>query len=112
MKLLPRFLAVLLIQVPIVSNAGELPDKVVENILGITGVRHEESKFLKLDLNYKNQAGQTLFTLRITEPKIYEVWKSGASKKLEPVSGVGEDAFMQRKLGPGVRSNCRNRGLR
>jgi len=79
------------------ANAGELSNAQAEKILGISGVAHAPSKTLALDLDYRDQAGQKLFSLRITEPKIYEVWKSGA-KKGEPVSGLGQDAFAQPKL--------------
>jgi hypothetical protein len=79
------------------ATAGELSDAQVGEILGISGVTHAPSKMLALDLEYKDQAGRRMFTLRITEPKIYEAWKEGA-KKAEPVAGLGQDAFAQPTL--------------
>jgi hypothetical protein len=79
--------------------ATELPDAFVEKVLGATGVHHEPGKYVKADLVYKNEAGQTLFSLRLAEPKIYEAWKSAAPDKIEAVSGVGDDAFTYKRLG-------------
>jgi len=79
------------------ANAGELSNGQVEKILGVSGVTHAPSKMLDLDLEYRDRAGQKLFTLRISEPKIYETWKNGA-KRAEPISGLGQDAFAQPKL--------------
>ncbi len=83
------------------ARAGELSNAQAEKILGIAGVSHAPSKTLALDVEYRDQSGQKLFSLRVTEPKIYEVWKAGA-KKAEPVSGLGQDAFAQ----PTLRQVC------
>lgn len=79
------------------ATAGELSDAQVGEILGVSGVTHAPSKTLALDLEYKDQSGRRMFTLRITEPKIYEAWKEGA-KKAELVAGLGQDAFAQQTL--------------
>jgi hypothetical protein len=77
--------------------AGELSDAAVGQILGVSGVTHAPSKMLALDLEYKDQAGRRMFTLRITEPAIYDAWKNG-SKKSEAISGLGTDAFAEPTL--------------
>jgi hypothetical protein len=77
--------------------AGELSDAAVGQILGVSGVTHAPSKMLALDLEYKDQAGRRMFTLRITEPAIYDAWKNG-SKKAEALSGLGADAFSEPTL--------------
>lgn len=79
------------------SKAGELSDAFVSKLLGVQGVTHAPSKMLKHDLDYKDQAGQRMFTLRITEPSTYDMWKS-ISKKPVPVSGLGIDAFAEPTL--------------
>jgi len=84
---------------PLSSPAAELPDTLVQKLLGVGAVHHEPSQYTPLDLVYKDAAGQTLFTLRLTEPTIYETWKTAAAGKAEPVAGVGDDAFTQAKLG-------------
>lgn len=77
--------------------AGELSDAAVGQILGVSGVTHAPSKMLALDLEYKDQAGRRMFTLRITEPAIYDAWKNG-SKKSQALSGLGADAFSEPTL--------------
>lgn len=99
MKTLLRRLPLLLALSPLVSTAGELPDTLVQKLLGVGAVHHGPSQYTPLDLVYRDAAGQILFTLRLTEPTIYETWKTAAAGKAEPVAGVGDDAFAQSKLG-------------
>jgi hypothetical protein len=79
------------------ARAGELSDASVSRLLGVSGVSHAPSKMLKHDLEYKDHAGRRMFTLRITDPSTYDMWKS-ASKKPVPVSGLGVDAFAEPTL--------------
>ncbi|MFT3957070.1 MAG: hypothetical protein QM722_22645 [Piscinibacter sp.] len=77
--------------------AGEVADASVARILGVPGVTHAPSKMLALDLEYKDQAGRRMFTLRVSEPSIYDAWKT-AAKKSVALSGLGADAFAEPNL--------------
>lgn len=100
MRRLITALSATLLGLPL-AQAGELSNAQVEKILGVTGVTHAPSKALAIDLEYRDAAGQKLFTLRLSEPAIYETWKAGA-KRAEPVAGLGQDAFAQ----PTLQSVC------
>lgn len=94
-----HLLSLLSLSLPAASFAGELPDALVEKILGISGVHHEAGKYVKLDLVYKDSGDHTVFTLRVTQPGIYDQWKSASADNIEAVPGVGDDAFTYKRLG-------------
>jgi hypothetical protein len=74
-----------------------LSDGQVEKILGVSGVSHAPSKTIALDVEYRDKAGQKLFSLRVDDPTFYEVSK-GSGKNTEPVAGLGQEGFARPKL--------------
>ncbi len=88
--------ALLLTHLPL-ANAGELSDGQVEKILGVSGVSHAPSKTISLDIEYRDKAGQKLFSIRVADPPFYDVSK-GSGKNTEPVPGLGQEAFARPKL--------------
>ncbi|WP_294637054.1 hypothetical protein [uncultured Aquabacterium sp.] len=84
------------------AHAAEVPDSLIEKTLGITGVKHEKVTQTKYgmtysDVSYKTQNGETLLVLRLGTAEQYAFWKQAAGPALQPVSGIGAEAFQIKK---------------